>query len=256
MFAIILAGALLTGAAQAQPMQRYGFVLVNGAAPDAAPRIYHSSVIDLGWEASYQGALAANARFCAALEARLASPAERSAFGCRGGYWLQTFATEDEARQAMWAQILDGRRRSGGAAQVAEVATYAPPVPAPVRMTEIAPPPPAPSREGYVLATPRYGPEPANPSEAGYAPAYVDPDPQLPQTAALNSQVLAQSRAIEARNDAALAAYLADQADWRAQVAEQQAAQARAQRDYAERVAFWQRQVEACRAGVRAACGK
>ena len=77
---------------------------------------------------------------------------------------------------------------------------------------------------------------------------------QARRTNALNVEVNRKNREVQARNDAAKAAYAKAMADYQAQVAAQNAANAKAQADYEKQVAAWKADVAACKAGEVKRC--
>jgi len=77
---------------------------------------------------------------------------------------------------------------------------------------------------------------------------------QARRSEALNVEVNRKNREVQARNDAAKAAYATALADYQAQVAAQNAANAKVQADYQAKVAAWNADVAACKAGEVKRC--
>ena len=100
-------------------------------------------------------------------------------------------------------------------------------------------------------------PAPPPPSDAALA-AKLAHDAEIAdqdrRSEALNVEINRKNREVQARNDAATAAYAKAQADYQAQVAAQAAAIARVQADYDKKVADWKADVAACKAGEVKRC--
>jgi hypothetical protein len=72
---------------------------------------------------------------------------------------------------------------------------------------------------------------------------------------ALNVEINRKNRAVQARNDAAKAAFDKAVADYHGHIAAQEAAYAKVQADYQKRVEAWKADVAACKAGDAGRCG-
>jgi hypothetical protein len=78
---------------------------------------------------------------------------------------------------------------------------------------------------------------------------------QARRSNALNVEVNRKNREVQARNDAAKAAYEKSVVDYRAKLSAQDTANAKVQADYQKQVEAWKADVAACKAGEAKRCG-